>query len=145
VAVSVYVRSWVGGDETEAISALKDMAGQYASYPSYRRQFDEMGLGPQASVAGQAHRAGRHEDVPEVLVRTVCAVGEQGAGAGRGVPGRRRGPADRLPRRHGRRRGLGQGDPAGARAVVRKGCDRPVRSYTTIYKAGTVEMGKRGD
>jgi alkanesulfonate monooxygenase SsuD/methylene tetrahydromethanopterin reductase-like flavin-dependent oxidoreductase (luciferase family) len=77
VAVSVYVRSWVGGDETEAISALKEMAGQYASYPSYRRQFDEMGLGPQASVAGQAHRAGRHEDVPEVLVRTVCAVGDQ--------------------------------------------------------------------
>jgi len=77
VTVSVYVRSWVGGDETEAVSALKEMAGQYASYPSYRRQFDEMGLGPQASVAGQAHRAGRPEDVPEVLVRTVCAVGDQ--------------------------------------------------------------------
>lgn len=77
VAVSVYVRSWVGGDETEAISALKEMAGQYASYPSYRRQFDEMGLGPQASVAGQAYRADRHADVPEVLVRTVCAVGDE--------------------------------------------------------------------
>lgn len=80
VAISVYVRSWVGGDETEAISALKEMAGQYASYPSYRRQFDEMGLGPQASVAGQAHRAGRPEDVPEVLVRTVCAVGDEAGG-----------------------------------------------------------------
>jgi alkanesulfonate monooxygenase SsuD/methylene tetrahydromethanopterin reductase-like flavin-dependent oxidoreductase (luciferase family) len=83
VAVSVYVRTWVAGgerssgDEAEAISALKAMAGQYASYPSYRRQFDEMGLGPQASVAGQAHRAGRPEDVPEVLVRTVCAVGPE--------------------------------------------------------------------
>jgi alkanesulfonate monooxygenase SsuD/methylene tetrahydromethanopterin reductase-like flavin-dependent oxidoreductase (luciferase family) len=78
VAVSVYVRAWMGGgDETEAISALKAMAGQYASFPSYRRQFDEMGLGPQASVAGQAHRAGRPEDVPEVLVRTVCAVGDE--------------------------------------------------------------------
>jgi alkanesulfonate monooxygenase SsuD/methylene tetrahydromethanopterin reductase-like flavin-dependent oxidoreductase (luciferase family) len=80
VAISVYVRSWVGGDETEAVSALKEMAGQYASYPSYRRQFDEMGLGPQASVAGQAHRAGRPEDVPEVLVRTVCAVGDEAGG-----------------------------------------------------------------
>lgn len=83
VAVSVYVRSWVGGDErvggdeTQAISALKAVAGQYASYVSYRRQFDEMGLGPQASVAGQAYRAGRPEDVPEVLVRTVCAVGDE--------------------------------------------------------------------
>ena len=79
VAVSVYVRAWVGavGDEMKAISALKAIAGQYASFPSYRRQFDEMGLGPQASVAGQAHRAGRPEDVPEVLVRAVCAVGDR--------------------------------------------------------------------
>ena len=77
VAVAVYVRAWVGTDETQAISALRAMAGQYASYPSYRRQFDEMGLGPHASVAAQAHRAGRPEDVPEVLVRTVCAIGEE--------------------------------------------------------------------
>jgi alkanesulfonate monooxygenase SsuD/methylene tetrahydromethanopterin reductase-like flavin-dependent oxidoreductase (luciferase family) len=77
VVVSVYVRSWVGGDEAEALSALRAMAGQYASYSSYRRQFDEMGLGPQASVAGQAHRAGRPQDVPEVLVRTVCAIGSE--------------------------------------------------------------------
>jgi alkanesulfonate monooxygenase SsuD/methylene tetrahydromethanopterin reductase-like flavin-dependent oxidoreductase (luciferase family) len=76
LAVAVYVRAWVGVDEAEAISALKAMAGQYASYPSYRRQFDEMGLGPHASVAAQAHRADRPEDVPEVLVRTICAVGE---------------------------------------------------------------------
>ena len=75
VVVSVYVRSWVGGEEAEAISALRAMAGQYASFPPYRRQFDEMGLGPQASVAGQAHRAGRPADVPEVLVRAVCAIG----------------------------------------------------------------------
>ena len=80
VAVSVYVRSWVGGDEAEAMSALKEMAGQYASYASYRRQFDEIGLGPQASVAAQAHRAGRPEDVPEVLVRTVCAMGDEARG-----------------------------------------------------------------
>jgi alkanesulfonate monooxygenase SsuD/methylene tetrahydromethanopterin reductase-like flavin-dependent oxidoreductase (luciferase family) len=75
VMVAVYVRAWVGPDETEAMSALRAMAGQYASYRAYRRQFDEVGLGPQAAVAGQAHRAGRPEDVPEVLVRAVCAVG----------------------------------------------------------------------
>jgi 5,10-methylenetetrahydromethanopterin reductase len=77
VTVAVYVRAWVGPDETEAMSALRAMAGRYASYRAYRRQFDEVGLGPQAAVAGQAHRAGRPEDVPEVLVRAVCAVGEQ--------------------------------------------------------------------
>jgi 5,10-methylenetetrahydromethanopterin reductase len=76
VTVAVYVRAWVGPDETEAMSALRAMAGQYASYRAYRRQFDEVGLGPQAAVAGQAHRAGRPEDVPEVLVRAVCVVGD---------------------------------------------------------------------
>lgn len=77
VAVGVYVRAWVGEAEAEAISALKAMAGQYASYRAYRRQFEQVGLGPQAAVAGQAHRAGRPEDVPEVLVRAVCAIGDE--------------------------------------------------------------------
>ena len=77
VTVAVYVRAWVGPDETEAMSALRAMAGRYASYRAYRRQFDEVGLGPQAAVAGQAHRAGRPEDVPEVLVRAVCVVGDE--------------------------------------------------------------------
>jgi 5,10-methylenetetrahydromethanopterin reductase len=76
VTVAVYVRAWVGRDEAEAISALRVMAGRYASYRAYRRQFEQVGLGPQAAVAGQAHRAGRSEDVPEVLVRSVCAVGD---------------------------------------------------------------------
>ena len=76
VTVAVYVRSWAGRDEAEAMSALRTMAGRYASYRAYRRQFEQVGLGPQAAVAGQAHRAGRSEDVPEVLVRSVCAVGD---------------------------------------------------------------------
>jgi len=80
VTVAVYVRAWVGPDESEAMSALRAMAGQYASYRAYRRQFDEVGLGPQAAVAGQAHRAGRPEDVPEVLVRAVCVVGDAARG-----------------------------------------------------------------
>jgi 5,10-methylenetetrahydromethanopterin reductase len=76
VTVAVYVRAWAGEDEAEAMSSLRAMAGQYASYRAYRRQFEQVGLGPQAAVAGQAHRAGRPEDVPDVLVRAVCAVGQ---------------------------------------------------------------------
>jgi alkanesulfonate monooxygenase SsuD/methylene tetrahydromethanopterin reductase-like flavin-dependent oxidoreductase (luciferase family) len=78
ITVAVYVRAWVGGDEAEAMSSLRAMAGQYASYRAYRRQFEQVGLGPQATVAAQAHRAGRPEDVPEVMVRAVCAVGDAG-------------------------------------------------------------------
>jgi alkanesulfonate monooxygenase SsuD/methylene tetrahydromethanopterin reductase-like flavin-dependent oxidoreductase (luciferase family) len=76
VAVAVYVRAWAGRDEADAMSSLRSMAGRYASYRAYRRQFEQVGLGPQAAVAGQAYRAGRSEDVPEVLVRSVCAVGD---------------------------------------------------------------------
>jgi alkanesulfonate monooxygenase SsuD/methylene tetrahydromethanopterin reductase-like flavin-dependent oxidoreductase (luciferase family) len=76
VTVAVYVRAWAGRDEAEAMPALRAMAGRYASDRAYRRQFEQVGLGPQAVVAGQAHRAGRPEDVPEVLVRSVCAVGD---------------------------------------------------------------------
>ena len=76
VTVAVYVRSWAGRDEAEAMPELRAMAGRYASYRAYRRQFEQVGLGPQAAVAGQAHRAGRSEDVPEVLVRSVCALGD---------------------------------------------------------------------
>jgi alkanesulfonate monooxygenase SsuD/methylene tetrahydromethanopterin reductase-like flavin-dependent oxidoreductase (luciferase family) len=76
ITVAVYVRAWAGRDEPEAMFALRAMAGRYASTRAYRRQFEQVGLGPQAAVAGQAHRAGRPEDVPEVLVRSVCAVGD---------------------------------------------------------------------
>ncbi|MGH2635397.1 MAG: LLM class flavin-dependent oxidoreductase [Actinomycetota bacterium] len=75
IACSVYVRSWVGEDESAAMPDLKAAAAQYASYPAYARQFDESGLGEEARVAAGAHRAGRPDDVPESLVRAVCAVG----------------------------------------------------------------------
>lgn len=71
----MYVRAWTGQDEAGAIRALKAMAGQYASYGAYRRQFEQVGLGGQAAAAAAAYRAGRSEDVPEMLVRAVCAVG----------------------------------------------------------------------
>jgi alkanesulfonate monooxygenase SsuD/methylene tetrahydromethanopterin reductase-like flavin-dependent oxidoreductase (luciferase family) len=76
VAVGVYVRSWVGEDGEVAPSELRAAVGQYASYPAYARQFEEVGLGAEASAALLAHRADRPEDVPEGLVRAVCAVGE---------------------------------------------------------------------
>lgn len=76
IVVAVYVRSWVGDDDAEAMPALKAMAGLYASMPPYRRQFEQVGLGRQAGVAAQAHRAGRPDDVPEVLIRAVCALGD---------------------------------------------------------------------
>ena len=75
VTVSVYVRAWVGEDEATAMPALKAAAGQYASYPAYARQFEQVGLGEEAAAAAAAHRAGRAEDVPERLVRAVCAIG----------------------------------------------------------------------
>ena len=61
VAISVYVRSWVGEDEAEAWPALLDAAAQYASIPAYARQFEQVGLGGQGTDA---------------VVRAVCALGD---------------------------------------------------------------------
>jgi hypothetical protein len=58
------------------MSALKAAAGQYAAYPAYARQFEEVGLGAQAGEAARAHGDGRPDDVPDALVHAVCAVGE---------------------------------------------------------------------
>lgn len=80
VEVGVYVRAWAGEDETAAMDALRPAAGQYASSPAYARQFASVGLGAEAEAAAAAHRRGRPGDVPEELVRAVCAVGA-GAGA----------------------------------------------------------------
>lgn len=76
VTIAVYVRSWVGRDEGAGMTALRAAAGQYASYPAYARQFEEAGLGGPARAAAEAHRGGRVDDVPESLVRAVCAVGD---------------------------------------------------------------------
>ncbi len=79
IVVAVYVRSWVGEDDEAAMPALKAAAGQYASYPAYARQFDDAGLGDAARAAAAALGAGRPQDVPEALVRAVCAVGDDAA------------------------------------------------------------------
>lgn len=91
VAVAVYVRCWVGDDETAGTRALKAAAGQYASYPAYARQLDQAGLGAEAREAAAAHRAGQPEDVPDALVGAVCAVG---AGAAERIEAYRAAGAD---------------------------------------------------
>lgn len=93
VTCAVYVRAWAGTDEGAALPELKAAAGQYASHRAYARQFEESGLGEEARAAADAYRAGRPHDVPEALVRAVCAVGTAGPGriadfraAGAGLP-----------------------------------------------------------
>jgi alkanesulfonate monooxygenase SsuD/methylene tetrahydromethanopterin reductase-like flavin-dependent oxidoreductase (luciferase family) len=79
VAIGVYVRTSLdsdGSDEDSSLAALKVAAGQYASYPSYRRQFITMGLGEEAARAADAHRDGRPRDVPERFVHELCLAGD---------------------------------------------------------------------
>lgn len=76
VTIAVYVRACVGQEPAHAMPALREMAGQYASYPAYRRQFEAMGLGEEAAKAAAAHEARRSQDVPETLVGAVCLAGE---------------------------------------------------------------------
>ena len=79
VTVAVYVRSWVGEHEAPAMDALRAAAGQYAGYPAYARQFEQVGLGEEARAAAAAVAGGRPGDVPEALVRAVCAIGDGAA------------------------------------------------------------------
>jgi alkanesulfonate monooxygenase SsuD/methylene tetrahydromethanopterin reductase-like flavin-dependent oxidoreductase (luciferase family) len=79
VAIAVYVRSWVGDDPAGGMSAMRAAAAEYASYPAYARQFEQVGLGTEAAAAAEAHRAGRPDDVPEGLVHAVTAFGEDAA------------------------------------------------------------------
>ena len=79
VAIAVYVRSWVGDDQAAGMSAMRAAAAEYASYPAYARQFEQVGLGTEAAAAAEAHRAGRPDDVPEGLVLAVTAFGDDAA------------------------------------------------------------------
>lgn len=80
ITLAVYVRSWVGEEPAPAMSALRAAAAEYASYPAYRRQFEQVGLGAEAAAANAALRAGRPEEAPEALVRAVTAMGEGAIG-----------------------------------------------------------------
>ena len=76
VTVAVYVRTSLGASEAECMLALRTAVGEYASYPAYARQFALMGLEDEAGRAAAAHAAGRPDDVPEHLVRSVALVGD---------------------------------------------------------------------
>jgi alkanesulfonate monooxygenase SsuD/methylene tetrahydromethanopterin reductase-like flavin-dependent oxidoreductase (luciferase family) len=75
VRVGVYVRSVVGqgaaGDD-----GLRTAAQGYASYPAYRRQFEEVGLGKEAERAAAG-------DVPEALLDAVALRGDAAAASRR--------------------------------------------------------------
>jgi alkanesulfonate monooxygenase SsuD/methylene tetrahydromethanopterin reductase-like flavin-dependent oxidoreductase (luciferase family) len=77
ISLGVYVRSWVGQGAESAMTVLRSAAGEYASYPAYARQFEQLGLGTEAAAAAAAYRASRPENVPEELVRAVSAFGDR--------------------------------------------------------------------
>jgi alkanesulfonate monooxygenase SsuD/methylene tetrahydromethanopterin reductase-like flavin-dependent oxidoreductase (luciferase family) len=79
VAIAVYVRSWVGDDPAGGMRAMRAAAAEYASYPAYARQFEQVGLGAEAAAAAEAHRVGRPDDVPQGLVSAVTAFGDDAA------------------------------------------------------------------
>jgi hypothetical protein len=62
-------------EDVVALAALRPMTGRYAAIPHYLRQMEQMGLGAETSVAAGAFQAGRPEQVPEELVRTLAVLG----------------------------------------------------------------------
>jgi alkanesulfonate monooxygenase SsuD/methylene tetrahydromethanopterin reductase-like flavin-dependent oxidoreductase (luciferase family) len=80
VAVAVYVRACLGHDQQHAVAALREAAGQYAAIDTYRRQFEAMGLGPEAAAAAGAWGAGRPGEVPPALLRACCVWGTREEG-----------------------------------------------------------------
>ncbi len=79
VTIGVYVRASMGADGSAAVRALQAATGEYASFPSYARQFAAIGLEEEARAAAAAHAAGRPEEVPEALVRAICLAGDPAA------------------------------------------------------------------
>ena len=69
VRIAVYVRCSVE-PEDHTVAALREAAAQYAAIPTYRRQFDAMGLGSEADAAARGPA-----QVPDRLLRAVCAWG----------------------------------------------------------------------
>ncbi|MFL5766691.1 MAG: LLM class flavin-dependent oxidoreductase [Actinomycetota bacterium] len=68
VRIGVYVRSVVG-QGTAGDAGLRKAAAEYASYPAYRRQFEQVGLADEARRAAEG-------DVPEALLGAVALRGD---------------------------------------------------------------------
>jgi alkanesulfonate monooxygenase SsuD/methylene tetrahydromethanopterin reductase-like flavin-dependent oxidoreductase (luciferase family) len=75
VTVAVYVRACLAHDAEQALGALRDATGMYASIPGYRRQLAAFGLEAEAAAAAAAAGAGRPDEVPESLVKALCVWG----------------------------------------------------------------------
>jgi alkanesulfonate monooxygenase SsuD/methylene tetrahydromethanopterin reductase-like flavin-dependent oxidoreductase (luciferase family) len=78
IEVGAYVRACLIDDDAAALAALRTATGEYASYPAYARQLANVGLGDLAAAAALARREGRHDEVPEELVRAVALLGDRG-------------------------------------------------------------------
>lgn len=70
VRIAVYVRTSLEPDQSLAVATLREAASQYAGMPTYRRQFEAMGLGEQATAAARSP-----SEIPDSLLRAVCAWG----------------------------------------------------------------------
>ncbi len=79
ITVAAYIRAAVGADadDRRARRALAKAAGEYASYPAYRRQFESMGVGAAADAAAAAHASRGEPSLDEVapLLDAVCLSG----------------------------------------------------------------------
>jgi alkanesulfonate monooxygenase SsuD/methylene tetrahydromethanopterin reductase-like flavin-dependent oxidoreductase (luciferase family) len=71
VRIAVYVRCSVE-PEQHVLDALREAAAQYAAMPTYHRQFETMGLGPEADAAARGPG-----EVPDRLLREVCSWGDR--------------------------------------------------------------------
>jgi alkanesulfonate monooxygenase SsuD/methylene tetrahydromethanopterin reductase-like flavin-dependent oxidoreductase (luciferase family) len=77
VRVVVYVRTSLEPDEV-ATASLREVASEYAAMPTYARQLEAMGLGEEAAEAARSP-----DEVPERLLREVCAWGDRDGALGR--------------------------------------------------------------
>lgn len=70
LTVAVYVRACLGHEEAHAMGALAPAAAEYAGFPNYARQLEDMGLGKQAGAA-----ASGDPRAAEALARALCVWG----------------------------------------------------------------------
>ena len=87
MTVYPYIRSEdaAPGDEDAARDAVASAAGEYASFPAYRRQFEAMGVGRAAAVAARARsqRGALPRDEVAPLLDAVCLHGAADAARAR--------------------------------------------------------------
>lgn len=76
VEIGVYVRACIGAEEDVGLDELRRAVAEYASFPAYRRQFEQVGLGAEAAAAASAWTSGEFGAVPTELVRRVCLFGD---------------------------------------------------------------------